>query len=52
MTDIVMDKVKNSREFDEFMKTLTKRFTVLVNNIKLQTAGYKCTTKVLCSICR
>ena len=41
MTDIVMDKVKNSREFDEFMKDFRPKDLQFGINIKLQTAGFE-----------
>ena len=41
MTDIVMDKVKNSREFDEFMKDFRPKDLQFGTNIKLQTAGFE-----------
>ena len=41
MTDIVMDKVKNSREFDEFMKDFRPKDLQFGKNIKLQTAGFE-----------
>ncbi len=41
MTDIVMDKVKNSREFDEFLKDFRPKDLQFGTNIKLQTAGFE-----------
>ena len=41
MTDIVMDKVKNSKEFDEFLKDFRPKDLQFGTNIKLQTAGFE-----------
>jgi hypothetical protein len=41
MTDIVMDKVQNSREFDEFLKDFRPKDLQFGTNIKLQTAGFE-----------
>ena len=41
MTDIVMEKVQNSKEFDEFMKNFRPKDLEFGKNIKLQTAGYE-----------